>query len=232
MKTPAFTPEKAKEIGNRVNVNWKHTDLEQFRAGLETEMEHGKKNPETNITDDDELLTAKIALAHLAEIPDYYTRLQKMEHKAGREWERRRKIQLVKNIRGMNNITVPEDLKNRKIKLEECQLKIPSLIEQLAMLQHGAMKKNLLKKAEKYQSKLDEANKNLAALKNKIVILEMKAEKTMQTEKTMLKRSLLHEKQKVEKMVAAYLKYFDQLLADLKSFLHVSGLYKAEHATF
>ena len=58
-------------------------DLEQFRAGMNVEAEHGKVDPTTNVTDDDPLITGKITLAHLNEIPDYYTRLTKMEADAG-----------------------------------------------------------------------------------------------------------------------------------------------------
>jgi hypothetical protein len=54
-------------------------DLEQFRMGLFVELEHGTTDPETNVTDDNKSLTAKIALAHLNEFPDYYTRLATME---------------------------------------------------------------------------------------------------------------------------------------------------------
>jgi len=54
-------------------------DLEQLRFGMEVELEHGRRDPLTNVTDDDPLLTAKIALAHLRELPDYYVRLAVME---------------------------------------------------------------------------------------------------------------------------------------------------------
>ena len=50
--------------------------------GLEVELEHGLRDPETNVTNNDLILTGKIALAHLNEIPDYYTRLNKMEKEA------------------------------------------------------------------------------------------------------------------------------------------------------
>jgi hypothetical protein len=82
MKKKYFTTEEAKEVGARLNVNWKQIDLEQFRMGLGVELEHGLRDPETNVTNDDPLVTAKIALAHLNEIPDYYTRLNKMEAEA------------------------------------------------------------------------------------------------------------------------------------------------------
>jgi len=68
-------------------VSW---DLEQFRMGMESEMGHGRADPDTNVTDDDLVLTGKIALAHLVEIPDYYTRLAAMEAEAFEEQERNR----------------------------------------------------------------------------------------------------------------------------------------------
>jgi hypothetical protein len=54
------------------------------------ELEHGSQNPLTNVTNDDVIITGKIALAHLNEIPDYYTRLQKMEQEAEKVWEHKR----------------------------------------------------------------------------------------------------------------------------------------------
>ena len=54
-------------------------ELEQLRLGMEVELEHGRRDPLTNVTNDDSLLTAKIALAHLRELPDYYVRLAVME---------------------------------------------------------------------------------------------------------------------------------------------------------
>ena len=60
-------------------------DLEQLRIGMEVELEHGRREQLTNVTDDDPLLTAKIALAHLRELPDYYVRLAVMEAGQGGE---------------------------------------------------------------------------------------------------------------------------------------------------
>ncbi len=78
-----FTQDEARHIGDTIGVDWMTTDLEQFRIGLAIELEHGTRDPETNVTGDDPLLTGKIAWAHLNEIPDYYTRLKKMEQDAG-----------------------------------------------------------------------------------------------------------------------------------------------------
>ena len=78
-----FTADEAKQIGDKIGIDWDEVDLEQFRRGLEVEMEHGTKmGEETNVTKDDTLVTGRIAWAHLKEIPDYYTRLDKMESEA------------------------------------------------------------------------------------------------------------------------------------------------------
>lgn len=79
---PRFTVEDARRIGGQLGVDWKDFDVEQFRMGLDVELEHGRRDPETNVTNDDALTTGKIALAHLREFPDYYTRLDKMEEEA------------------------------------------------------------------------------------------------------------------------------------------------------
>ena len=79
-------PDEAKCIGDSLGLDWDQVDLEQFRMGLLVELEHGTRDPETNVTDDDVSLTAKIALAHLNEFPDYYTRLAKMEAEADAFW--------------------------------------------------------------------------------------------------------------------------------------------------
>ena len=84
-----FTPEKAKEIGEALGVDWTKFDVEQFRIGMDVELEHGTRDPKINVTDDDPLKTGKIALAHLNEFPDYYTRLLKLEEEADKYWENR-----------------------------------------------------------------------------------------------------------------------------------------------
>ncbi len=80
-----FTIEQAREIGDRLGITWDRFDVEQFRMGLEVELEHGRHDPTTDVTGNDPLLTGKIALAHLNEFADYYTRLQKMEREAKEE---------------------------------------------------------------------------------------------------------------------------------------------------
>lgn len=78
-----FSSEEAKEIGDKLNIKWDKWDVEQFRMGMDVELEHGTVDPTTNVTDDDPVMTGKIALAHLNEISDYYDRLEKMEEEAG-----------------------------------------------------------------------------------------------------------------------------------------------------
>lgn len=82
-----FTQEDAKRIGEALGIDWTKFNVEQFRMGLDVELEHGTIDPRTNVTDDDDIVTGKIALAHLNEISDYYTRLKKMEHEAEAYWE-------------------------------------------------------------------------------------------------------------------------------------------------
>jgi len=81
------TSEQAKEIGRMLAVNWSKFDIEQFRLGMNVELEHGTIDSHTNVTGNDLLVTGKIALAHLNEFPDYYTRLRKMEDDAEKYWE-------------------------------------------------------------------------------------------------------------------------------------------------
>lgn len=81
-----FTAEEAKAIGEKLGLDWTKFDVEQFRMGMDVELEHGLVSPETNVTNDDPLMTGKIALAHLNEFADYYTRLDKMEKEADLFW--------------------------------------------------------------------------------------------------------------------------------------------------
>lgn len=83
MNKKEFTIKEAEEIGRQIGIDFSEYDIEQFRMGLGVEMEHGAQDPETDVTHSDAIMTGKIAWAHLKEIKDYYTRLQKMEQEAG-----------------------------------------------------------------------------------------------------------------------------------------------------
>jgi hypothetical protein len=82
------SPRKARKIGEELGVDWNRIQLDEFRRGIEVELEHGRRDPETDITNDDLALTGKIALAHLNQFPDYYTRLARMEEEARAYWHR------------------------------------------------------------------------------------------------------------------------------------------------
>jgi hypothetical protein len=86
-----FTTDEARLAGERIGIDWAASpfDVEQFRIGMNVELEHGLQDMFTNVSDDDPQITAKIALAHLNEFPDYYTRLERMEEEAKRDQARR-----------------------------------------------------------------------------------------------------------------------------------------------
>lgn len=90
MSKRTVNEEEARRIGTTLGIRWDRIDLAQFRRGLEVEFEHGSHDPETNVTNNDVLLTGKIAWAHLKEFPDYYTRLDKLEAEADAYWASRR----------------------------------------------------------------------------------------------------------------------------------------------
>jgi hypothetical protein len=80
--TTSFSPDQVATLAERLGVT-EEIDLGQLRIGMLVELEHGRQDPLTNVTDDDPMLTAKIALAHLRELPDYYSRLAAMEADEG-----------------------------------------------------------------------------------------------------------------------------------------------------
>jgi len=89
MAKKTFSIDEAKAIGEKLKINFGKYDVEEFRMGMDVELEHGLADLSTDVTGDDPLMTGKIALAHLNEIPDYYTRLEKMEREGEAFWESR-----------------------------------------------------------------------------------------------------------------------------------------------
>ena len=85
-----FTADEARQFGESIGIDWATApfDVDQFRMGMDVELEHGVHDLQTNVTDSDPTTTAKIALAHLKEFPDYYTRLERMEQEAKRDHSR------------------------------------------------------------------------------------------------------------------------------------------------
>lgn len=84
VRRKSFTTEQAEAVAEMLGIELAQEGiaLESFRRGMEVELEHGWRDPRTNVTDDDPIVTGKIALAHLREMPDYYERLDAMEHEA------------------------------------------------------------------------------------------------------------------------------------------------------
>ncbi len=89
-----FTAKEAKKIAKKLKIDWEKVKykLEQFRHGMDIELEHGRVDKNTNVTNDNALLTGKIALAHLNEFPDYYKRLDRLEAAAEKFWKKREKL--------------------------------------------------------------------------------------------------------------------------------------------
>jgi hypothetical protein len=83
-----FSAEDARRVGEQIGIEWESApfDIEQFRRGMDVELEHGLQDLATNVTNGDPVFTGKIALAHLKEFPDYYTRLERLEEEAKLEW--------------------------------------------------------------------------------------------------------------------------------------------------
>ncbi len=83
---------EAQAVAASIRIDWQVAKFstEEFRRGMEVEFEHGSHDPETNVTNDDPMLTGKIAWAHLKEFPDYYQRLQKLEDEADAYWSTRK----------------------------------------------------------------------------------------------------------------------------------------------
>ena len=87
----SFSADEARRIGEEIGIDWATSSygIEEFRAGMDVELEHGLHDSDTNVTNDDPHVTGKIARAHLNEFPDYYTRLERMEEEAKRDWNQR-----------------------------------------------------------------------------------------------------------------------------------------------
>lgn len=83
----SFTSDEARRVGSEIGIDWGSApfDVEQFRMGMDVELEHGSHDPATDVTNSDPIVTGKIALAHLNEFADYYTRLARMEQEANRD---------------------------------------------------------------------------------------------------------------------------------------------------
>lgn len=85
-----LSKDDAKQIGDKLGIDWNNVNIDEFAMGVNVELEHGSRDKDTNVTNNDKLLTGKIAWAHLKEFPDYYTRLHKMESEAKEYWDNKK----------------------------------------------------------------------------------------------------------------------------------------------
>jgi hypothetical protein len=84
---PDLTLKKTKEVGDEIGLDWSIIDLGEFRQGIKEEMEHGSEyGAASKVHDDDYVISGRIALAHIIEVPDYYQRLETLETEAGELW--------------------------------------------------------------------------------------------------------------------------------------------------
>lgn len=100
MDKEKLTIEDAKRVIKELNLDMsklKYT-IDDLLKGMKVELEHGTIEPLTNVTDDDVIMTGKIALAHLNEFHDYYELLEVMEEYAKKMTHKKRKYKLVKII--------------------------------------------------------------------------------------------------------------------------------------
>jgi len=81
LKNEGVSIEEAEIIRSKVNIEKMNIDIEDFRQGLEVELEHGTRYKDANITNNHPLLTGKIVIAHLKESLDYYKLLEVAELK-------------------------------------------------------------------------------------------------------------------------------------------------------
>ncbi|MEO8451912.1 MAG: DUF5661 family protein [Gemmatimonadota bacterium] len=85
----SFTTDEALAIGQVLGIDWRKIDPWQFRLGVAFELEHGRREPEPNVTGHDLIAAAKVALAHIKETPDYYSQLDSLESEASMSWKSR-----------------------------------------------------------------------------------------------------------------------------------------------
>lgn len=86
-----LTLEKLDKVYKKLKINPDVVKPRTLKKGIIVEYEHGLSNKRTNVTNNDIIKTAKIALAHILEYPDYYKRHEKMEKSAMKYWKRKKR---------------------------------------------------------------------------------------------------------------------------------------------
>lgn len=68
----------ATRVGAALEIDWAQIDHNEFRRGLELELEREWRNPDTNLSDHDLVITGQVVLAHIEASSDYYSRLERL----------------------------------------------------------------------------------------------------------------------------------------------------------
>jgi len=79
LETSKISSNEAKTILSEINIEEMKVDIDEFRRGLEVELEHGLQFKDANVTNNHPILTGKIVLAHLKESSYYYKLLEVAE---------------------------------------------------------------------------------------------------------------------------------------------------------
>lgn len=95
MPKPNVTDQQATMCAKKVGLDLTKYPLDLWKFAMQVELEHGLVDPRTNVTNNDLTMTAKIALAHIIEIPDYYQRLKIMEQEAEAFWAKKERPNLL-----------------------------------------------------------------------------------------------------------------------------------------
>ncbi len=208
MKT--FTTEEAQSISDQMNMDGQ-VDIEQFRMGLETESEHGSRNPLTNVTNDDSIVTGKIALAHLQEIPDYYSRLQKMERKADKDWKCNREKVEAKEALLNSMVSFQQQVDAWKLQLNSFTEKTSLLQEQPTDVQIAEKKKRFLKKEKKFKKRCERELEEINILNESVISFKEKLAEEVERGRKKLKKGTAKEDEKISKRMEAYTDNFEDV---------------------
>jgi len=220
MIKPEITLERAKQIGNELHVDWTQIDLEEFRLGLLEELEHGTRNAETNVTNDDQLITAKIALAHLKEIPDYYRRLHKMERRANRHWNRKKRSEEEKENARRTILSYRDEIAGWRNKMAAVEREISVLIEEVRQTDFTTLKKSFATKAADFQHTFEKWLGKFSELKSDIDEFEKKTEEQFSNGNIRVRTSTGRKKEKLDRLLNAFSEFFNREKKDFRSFLN------------
>ncbi len=154
----SFTIDQVRHAAGAIGLDFEKAafTIDDLAAGMEVELEHGMRDPRTNVTDDDPVLTAKIAWAHLLEMPDYYERLEEMERAAESEHPtfERQVDHLSRQVADLTTFMADSQLDQWRARVDDLELQMA--------LGRMELKEEATPKVEELRLKLDEAKDELA----------------------------------------------------------------------